>query len=66
MLVVQEVVENGAGNGRYANDWYEAHDRHGAKDQLRWVQYCLLHSLGCDVPPPVASHFAVRVAPAMA
>ena len=66
MLVVQQVVENGAGDGHCAKDWYEAHDRHGAKDQLRWVPHCLIPSLGCDVPPHVANPFAVRVAPAMA
>ena len=66
MLVVQEVVENEAGDGHWAKDWYRARNRHEAKDQLRWVLHCLLPSLGCDVLPPVASPFAVGVAPAMA
>ena len=66
MLVVQEVVENEVGDGHRAKDWFEECDQHEAKDKLGWVLQCLLPSLGCDVLPPVASSFAVRVAPAMA
>ena len=66
MLFVQQIVDNDAGDGHYAKDCYEAHDRHRAKDQLRWVLHCLLTSMGSDVLPPVATPFAPRVAPAMA
>ena len=62
----QQFAENGIEGCHSVESWQVALGRQGVKDQLWWLQHCLLLSLRYDVLLPAATPFAVGVACAMA
>ena len=62
----QQFAEDEMEDCHGVESWHGAHGRNAVRDQLRWLQRCLLPSLGCGALPLVASPFAVGVALAMA